>query len=259
MSKTKWGMLAGLCVMAAGALICAPASAQTEAVKAKAPMYSYVSNWQIPRAHWAEMKTDPAEKAIMEKALADGTLVGYGSDQNMVHTPDGWTHDNWFSSMSQGGIFSVLKQLYASGTATTSVLETATQHYDLLLMSRYYNWRAGSYKDGFVVVSMYKLKKNAPDNAMEVIGGEIVAPLLDKLLADGTVEQYELDTMAIHTAAPGSFWIVTVVKDPANLDKVDDAIRAAIKAHPIQGVAFDELVDSSAHRDELGMGDGTFK
>jgi hypothetical protein len=222
-------------------------------------MYSYVSNWQIPRAHWAEMNADSGDKAIMEKAFADGTLVGYGSDQNMVHTPDGWTHDNWFSSMSQAGLYGVLKQLYTSGTGTTNVLETATKHWDLVLMSRYYGWTPGSYKGGFVSVSEYKLKKNAPDDALSAISGEVVAPLLEKLLADGTIVEYEIDTMAVHTEAPGTFMIVTVSKDPASIDKIDAAIMAAIKAHPIEGIAFDSLVDMSAHRDEMGLGNGVFK
>lgn len=260
MSMSKWCILAGLCAMAVGSICVVQASAQTEAVKAKAPMYSYISNWQIPRAHWNEMKNEAAaEKEIMDKAMADGTLVGYGSDQNLVHTEDGWTHDDWFASNSLGGLMTVLKQLYASGTSTSEVLATATRHYDLVMMSRYYGWHSGSYKDGIVSVSAYKLKKDAPDQALDAIGGEVVAPLLEKLLADGTIAEYEIDTMAVHTAAPGSFWIVTVVNDPANLDKVEDAIRAAIKAHPIEGAGFDAMTDPSGHRDEMGLGSGTFK
>ncbi|HEX8711431.1 MAG TPA: hypothetical protein VF730_06125 [Terracidiphilus sp.] len=260
MSKSKWSIFAGLCAVAMGALWAMPASAQSETVKPKAPMYSYVSNWQIPRAHWDEMKNEAsADKEIMDKAMADGTLVGYGNDQNLVHTEDGWTHDDWFSSMSMGGLMTVLKQLYGSSTSTSQVLQSAGRHYDVIFASRYYNWHPGSYNGGIVSVAAYTLKANAPDNALDAISGEIVAPLLEKLLADNTIVEYEIDTMAVHTAAPGSFYIVTVVKDPASLDKVDDAIRATIKAHPIQGAAFDTMVDSSAHRDEMGLGNGTFK
>lgn len=260
MNKSRWSIFAGMCAIAMGFLWAVPASAQTEAVKAKAPMYSYVSSWNIPRAHWGEMKNETAgEKEIMDKAMADGTLLGWGYDQNLVHTADGWTHDDWFSSSSMGGLMKVLKQLYASGTSTSPVLESATSHYDLVLQSRYYGWHPGSYEDGIVSVSTYKLKEHAPDNALDAISGEVVAPLLEKLLGDGTILEYEIDTMAVHTAAPGSFWIVTVVNDPADVDKVDDAIRAAIKAHPGEGVEFDALTDPSGHRDEMELGSGTFK
>ena len=260
MNKKTWSIFAGLCAMAMGSICVVQANAQTEAVKAKAPMYSYVSNWQIPRAHWGEMKDEPAaEKEIMDKAMSDGTLLGYGSDQNLVHTENGWTHDEWFMSSSMGGLMKVLKDLYTSGTTTSTVLTTATNHYDLVFVSRYYGWHAGSYKDGFVSVAGYKLKESASSDALETISGGVVAPLLEKLLADGTILEYEIDTMAVHTAAPGSFWIVTVVNDPADLDKVDDAIRATIKAHPIEGAGFEALTDASGHRDEMGLGNGTFK
>jgi hypothetical protein len=34
------------------------------------------------------------------KALADGTIVGYGNDEDLVHQAYGETHDNWWSAMS---------------------------------------------------------------------------------------------------------------------------------------------------------------
>ena len=82
-----------------------PSGAQTVEVKQKPAMYSYVANWQIPRAHWAEMDAaNSADKAILDKAMADGTIVGYGNDINLVHTTDGWTHDDWWSSNVNGGV-----------------------------------------------------------------------------------------------------------------------------------------------------------
>ncbi|HTV05820.1 MAG TPA: hypothetical protein VME86_10675 [Acidobacteriaceae bacterium] len=259
MSKSKWNVFAVLCAIAVGTIVAVPASAQTETVKPKPRVYEYVSNWQIPRAHWAEMKSEDANDPILEKAMSGGTIIGYGSDENLVHTPDGWTHDDWFMATSMGDLMKVLEQYYTS-TSNPPVLLTSTKHWDLALTSRYYNWQPGaSYKNGIVSVSEYKLKADAPDNAFTAISGEIVAPLLEKLVADGTILEYEIDTMAVHTSAPGTFWIVTVVQDPANLDKVDDAIRAAIKAHPVEGVAFDALTKSSAHRDGMGLGIGKFK
>ena len=61
-------------MMAASA---APACAQDE-LKEKPPMYSYVAFWNIPRAQWADMeKSNAADQKILEKALADGTIVGF--------------------------------------------------------------------------------------------------------------------------------------------------------------------------------------
>jgi hypothetical protein len=56
-------------------------------------------------------------------------------------------------------------------------------------------------------VASYKLKGDAPDNAIETLSKQLVVPLLEKMLADGTILEYEVDTIAVHTEAPGNFWI----------------------------------------------------
>lgn len=259
MTRIKPTFFALLSALVFGAFLAVPATAQTQTVQPKPRVYGYISNWQIPRAHWAEMDSSEAsDNAIMDKAMNDGTLIGYGSDVNLVHTPDGWTHDDWFMANSMGDLMKVLEQFYTR--ETPPVLLTATKHYDLVLTSRYYNWKPGaSYKNGIVSVSQYKLKSSDQDNALDEISGEIVAPLLEKLVADGTILEYEIDTQAVHTSAPGMFWIIYVVQDPADIDKVEDAIRADIKAAPITGATFDSLTVAKGHRDELGLGTGKFK
>jgi hypothetical protein len=101
--KRQRGMIyAGLCTLAMTSAIVAPAGAQTSEVKEKPPMYSYISNWDIPRAQWSEMaKADEADRPALEKALASSTLVGYGNDVNLIHRADGETHDQWWSARHQ--------------------------------------------------------------------------------------------------------------------------------------------------------------
>ena len=260
MIEKKWCIVAGWCAITLAAMFVIPASVQAQGAKAKAPMYSYIANWQIPRAHWAEMKSPAVNSdAMLEKAMTDGTLVGYGTDENLVHTPDGWTHDSWFSAMSMAGLLKVLQQYYTEENSTPSVLLTSTKHWDSVFVSRYYNWHPGSYKNAFVSVAAYKLKKNAPDNALEVLSGEVVAPLLEKLVSEGTLLEYEIDTQAVHTSAPGTFFIITISPTPEGVDKVNAAIRADIKANPLTEAGFDAMTESSAHRDEMGIGSGKFK
>jgi hypothetical protein len=122
-------LLAGVCAFALCALMGASAFSQSSEVKEKPPMYSYVSNWAIPRAQWGEMdKGNAANQKIMEKALSSGTLVGYGEDVNLVHEIDGVTHDDWWSSMSMAGVINLLEQFYQTGASTTTVLGTATRN-----------------------------------------------------------------------------------------------------------------------------------
>ena len=42
--------------------------------KAKPPIYTYVSEWTVPRAQWTDfIKSDDAENPLMDKLVADGT------------------------------------------------------------------------------------------------------------------------------------------------------------------------------------------
>jgi hypothetical protein len=237
-----------------------PLSAQSAEVKEKPPMYSYVADWQVPRAHWADMaKANSADTAILEKAFADGTIVGYGNDEAVVHAADGPTHDNWWSAMSMAGLIKVLDQFYASPNITSDAYASATKHWDTITVSRYYNWHAGAYKNAYSHVSSYKLKADAPDDAVGSLSKNLVVPLLEKLLADGTILEYEIDTLAIHSDAPGTFWIIYVAPKPEGLDKVDAEVASAVKAQPFSGPAFGSMTDSNAHRDELIRGDGKYK
>jgi hypothetical protein len=237
----------------------APALAQDEP-KEKPPMYSYVGNWNIPRAQWADMdKASAANEKVLQKAMADGTIVGYGNDMNLVHTPDGDTHDDWWSAMSMAGILNVLDKFYKSGSSTSPVLASATKHWDNIFVSRYYNWHSGSYKGAYGRVAQYKLKADAPNNAVETLSKNLFVPLLEKLLADGAILEYEVDTEAIHTDDPGTFWIVFIAPNADALDKFNAALRDAGKKNPLNGPAFGSMVDFTPHRDYLASSTGTYK
>jgi hypothetical protein len=57
-------------------------------------VYTYVSQFQIPRANWAAYSED-TEKSfvpVVEKSLADGTILSWSTFEQVVHTPDGYTH-----------------------------------------------------------------------------------------------------------------------------------------------------------------------
>ena len=260
MSKKVWSVFAGLCGLASLTLCAIPSVAQMSPVKEKPPMYTYVADWQIPRAHWADMASgNSADKPILDKALADGTIVGYGNDEALVHQSDGETHDDWWSAMSLAGLMKVLDQFMASGNSTSPALNSATKHWDSIDVSRYYNWHSGSYKGGYTRIADYKLKVDAPDDALDTLSKNLVAPLLEKMLADGTISEYEIDTAAIHTEAPGTFSIIYIAPSPEGLDKVEAAIVEMMKNQPLSGPAFGSMTDWNAHRDELIRGDGIYK
>lgn len=260
MKKHFCSLFAVVCLFAVAAGVVVTAAAQTSEVKEKPRMFTYVSDWAIPRAQWGEMeKSTAADQKILDKAVSAGTIVGYGDDVNLVHRNNGDTHDDWWSAMSMAGVLNVLDQFYKSGSATAPVLSSATRHSDSIFVSRYYNWHSGTYKDAYTMAAVYKLKADAPDDAVEMLSKDLVAPLLEKTLADGTIVEYEIDTEAIHTDDPAFFAIVYVSPNSEGIDKVSAAIRESLKANPLGGPAFGSMVDFSAHRDYLDRTNAMFK
>jgi hypothetical protein len=233
---------------------------QTSEAKEKPPMYTYVGDWVIPRARWADAEKERAgTDKIMEKALSAGTLVGYGADVAVVHTADGPTHDAWWSAMSMAGLMSVLDDLRKGGNTTTSVLNSATKHWDGIYVSRYYNWHSGPHHDAYTHVASYKLKADAPDDAVESMSKNFIVPLMEKLLADGTILEYEVDEEAIHTESPSTFWVDFICVNAEGLDKANKALAETFKASPLTATAVGSMLDYSDHRDELARTDAVYK
>ncbi len=260
MNKKMGRVLAGLCALAMAAVWALPMGAQMSDVKEKPPMYSYVENWAIPRAQWAEMaKNTAADQKILDQAMASGTIVAYGNDVNLVHQADGETHDDWWSAMSMAGLLNVLDQFYKSGGTTSPVLASATKHTDNIFVSRFYNWHAGSWKDVYTHGSSYKLKADAPESAVDMLSKSMIVPLMEKMLADGTIHEYEVDTEAIHTEAPGTFWVFYIAANAGGLDKVNAALRESLRANALGGPAFGSMVDFTPHRDYLSRTNATYK
>lgn len=260
MNKKLGRILALVCALVMATVCAAPVRAQMSEVKEKPRMYSYVSFWNIPRAQWGEMqKADAADQAIVEKALANGTIVGYGTDLNLLHEQDGATHDQWWSAMSMAGVLNVLEQYYKSGNPTSPVLASATKHWDSIYVSRYYNWHSGSWKDVYTSGSCFKLKPDAPDNAIDLVSKNFFVPLLEKMMAEGSVHEYEIDTQAYHTDPVGTFCVFEIAANAEALDKVSAALRDTLKSNPMFAPAFDSMVDWSTHRDELVRTNATYK
>jgi hypothetical protein len=216
--------------------------------------------WNIPRAQWADMdKNNAADQKILEKALADGSVVSYGYDLTLAHTPDGTTHDDWWSSMSMAALLNVLDRFYKSGTPTSPVLASATKHSDGIFVSQHYNWRPGTYKGACTRVEYYKLKADAPEHAIETISKHLIVPILEKLLTDGSLIECEIDTEAIHTEGPGAFWVDVISPNADGLDKLNTALRDAAKTNPLNGPALDSMVEMAARRDSLSTSTVTYK
>ncbi len=260
MNQKRCQWIAGLALLTALVAQIGAAQAQTADAKPKEPIYTYVASWAIPRAHWADMeKPNAAEQRVLEQAMSDGAVVAYGSDINLVHQPDGDTHDSWWAAHSMAGVLNTLDAFYKAGTASSAVLATATSHADSIYVSRHYNWRPGTWKGTYTHGASYSLKPTAPDDAVDVISKSILEPILEKLLTDGAIVEYEVDEEAIHTEAPNTFWVFYVTPNAEGIDKVNLAIRAATKANPLLASSMESMVDFAPYRDYLARTTVTFK
>lgn len=255
-----WRAFVAACFCGLIAGIALPASAQMPEVKEKPRMYTYVALWELPRAQWAEWaKEEGQDDSILKNAMASGAIVSYGDDTNLVHQPDQPTHDDWFQSMSMAGLMNTLDQFYKSNRTATPMQESAIKHWDDIYVSRYYDWHSGSWQGILAEGASYKLKDDAPHDAIDTIATNVMGPIMEKLLADGTIHEWEIDTEAVHTDPPGTFWIFYLCASPDGLDKVSGAIRDAVKANPLIVPAFDSMVSFKEHRDYLTRTNATYK
>src|SRR6202041_399100 len=187
MNGKVWKVVASVCALAMSAGWAGQAGAQTSEVKEKPALYTYVADWNIPREKWGDMeKSYAATQKMLDKAVADATIVGYGSDVTLVHQGDGVTHDDWWSSMSLAGVLNVLDQLEKSSDSATSVLASATNHFDNVYESRYYNWHPGATKDGYTYEASYRLKPDAPADRGDRLTQKQIRAFWEKCVSPGT-------------------------------------------------------------------------
>jgi len=226
------------------------AGALARPVVEKPAMYSYQSILTMPRAQWSEMdKAYGARREILDRAAADGRLIAYGNDSNLFHTADGWTHVDWWAASSLASVFKILDEMKILGVTDSPVFTSATKQIDGAYVSRYYNWRAGSYEGLFTHVGVYKLKADAPGNAVDMLSKEAIMPVLEPLLAKGAIVQYEIDEEAFQTG-PGAFFISFMARTPEEMLKVNVALATMFKSHPAGS-----LVDFTAYRDAYSRTD----
>ncbi len=157
------------------------------------------------------------------------------------------------------GLLNTLDEIHKAGSAASTPLTSATKHGDSIFVARFYNWHAGSWKGAYSHAAIFKLKPDAPNEAVATLSKNVFVPLMEKLLAEGTIAEYEIDVEAIHTDAPGMFVVFYITPTAEGIDKVNAALRENSKKNPLDGPALDSMVDFAPHRDYLSRTNATFK
>jgi hypothetical protein len=234
-----------LCLaLAAGSL-----QAQT-APPAKPPVYLYVSSWAVPRAQWGDMaKLEEMDKPMLEKLVANSTLIGYGVYTNLLHQEGEPTHGDWFTATSEGNLLKALETFYAHPGSTDAAVQGASKHWDQILTGDIYNSKPGT-SGGYLTWSRWEVKPGQMKAYSELTKKALV-PILEKLLAEGSITSYGELTEDYHSDKLGVVYDYFTVPDTAALDKANKAFDDAFTSNPALGDAYRALTERDGHRDYL--------
>jgi len=251
MRYRRMDMLAAWCVVLVMLFGGGRVAAQTPALSENKPvMYTYVSEWSVPRAMWEEfLKNETLEAEMYKKAVTDGTLTSFGSYTVLNHSEEGATHGTWFSSGSMASILKFLEELQsAPGTSAAPLL--VAKHWDHIFQSRNYNAQSGAFTNGYLRVGTWHPRAGSKDADGKVVKSTIVA-LCEKLMADGALHAYQIDEEAVHTSDPGTLFFGLVMNGGEGLDKFNAALEEAQKSNSVAWAGFGAAIETVGHRDML--------
>ena len=239
----------GLCFLFA--LVAGVPSQAQSGDQGKPPVYTYVSEWAVPRVQWADMvKLDEQDRVLMEKLMSEGILTGYGAFTNLIHQEGKPTHGTWFTATSEGNLLKALEAVYAQPGTTTAPVQDASKHWDYMMVSRVHNQRPGKSEGGYLAGDEWDVKAGEM-RAYTDLAKNALVPVFEKLLADGIVTSYSMDTEDFHTQKIGRATFYFTTPDAAAFDKASKAFDDAFEKNPALGSALQSMVDRQGHRDFL--------
>jgi hypothetical protein len=188
-------------------------------------IYTYVSQFQIPRANWAAYSED-SEKSIipvLEKSLTDGSIISWSTSETVVHTADGYTHGAAWSATSIAGLMKVLDEVRKSAPRPSQI--AATKHEDLLLQTRMYHNGTGepTYLRGVCAAA----KPDKPENYAATLK-KLLFPTFEEQLKKGVATYYGLDEQYVNTSAPSMRCLIIGYPNAESIDKWATAINTTI-------------------------------
>lgn len=181
-------------------------------------IYTYVSQFQVPRAQWKQFNDDSVRSflPIADKLVANGTILSYSTFDNIVHTPEGYTHGSVWSSTSIAGITKVLDELVKGGPQSAQL--ASTRHEDLLLQSRMYLIGNNAAAPAFTRVVCQSAKPDNPD-AYSAAVKKYLWPFAAELVKQGVVSYVGIDSQYVNTGSPSLRCLVVSYPNAESLDK----------------------------------------
>jgi hypothetical protein len=214
--------IAGLLVIVLAVMLVPAALPQMEPTPT---VYTFVSQFQIPRASWAAYSED-TEKTfvpVAEKLMADGTIVSWSTFEQVVHTPDGFTHGAAWSSNTIAGLMKVLDEVRKNGPRPGQI--AATKHEDYLMQSSMYH--SGSGTAAYLRVVCQMAKADRPGDYAAAIK-KYLAPTFDDLIKKGAATFYGLDEQYVNNTAQSMRCLVINYPNADGMDKWASAVNATL-------------------------------
>jgi hypothetical protein len=240
----KW--IAGLVVVVFAVMMVPAAVSQMESAQ---PVYTFVSQFQVPRANWAAYSED-SEKSIvpiLEKLSSDGTILGWSTFEHLVHTPDGYTHGAAWTSNTISGLVKVLDEVRKNGPRPGQI--AATKHEDLLLQTRMFHAAAGALAYTRVICSSAKPEKPEAFTAMLK---KLLVPTFEEQLKKGVASYWGVDEQYVNTGAPSTRCVVINYPNAEGIDKWAEAINATMaKWTPAERAEYISASVADSRRDIL--------
>lgn len=249
MRNRSMSIFLGVCALALMTMGAKPAAAQSPSAE-KPRMYTYVSEWSVPRGMWEDyLKNEAADNDMLKKAVGDGMLTAYGTFTVLNHTEGAPTHGTWFSAGSMANILKFLEVLRTAPAATAAPF-AAAKHWDYVLESRDYNYHSGTFTNGYLRVGNWRAKAGSSDPDNKILRSTMVA-LLEKLLADGALHGYQIDEETVHSSDPGGLNIAIIANGGEGIDKFNMALDESQKSNAAAWAGFGSTIDPTGHRDTL--------
>lgn len=190
--------------------------------------------------------------------IKDGTLLSWGIAIPINHRlDDQWNYVLWANMADWskvGGLQAGFEKMFASRTpeqmmAMQAAYDEATvpgAHHDWIVRYQVMRQAEGDVMPHYIHVGYYTAK---PDQNMTAYYKKNVAPVYEKLLADGTITGYGMYTQELH-GEPGWThigWYTTV--DLGAVDAVDQAFQESFTAEQMDEAR--TVMDWSEHKDQV--------
>ncbi len=189
---------------------------------------------------------------MLERLLAGGVITEYGTDATLVHVDGVPTHSIWWCAPTFAGTQRVLDEF---AKLPPNPLLASIKHRDRFLVSIVNQTKSGKVSGGYFQLSINFVKPGKGQEWREMFD-KYTKPVMEQLMADGTLMGYGADREYVHTETPAARyeWVMTANAD--GIDKVAAAFAAASAKRSAEerrsiAAAFREVSEPGTHRDGL--------